>query len=74
MTIEELRAQALRLSPSDRARLASELVQSLDELSEAEVEKLWIEEALRRDADLEAGGARSIPAAEVFASARAGLG
>jgi hypothetical protein len=68
MTIEPLRAEALRLSPEGRAHLARELLSSLDELSEAEVEALWIEEALRRDDELDQG-AEAHPADEVLAGA-----
>ena len=73
MTIDELRTAALRLGPEERARLASDLLISLDDLSEAEIERLWLEEALRRDAELDAGTARSIPADKVFRDARARL-
>ena len=73
MTIDELKAEALRLKPEERAQLASELLVSLEDLSEAEIERLWIEEAMRRDAELDAGTARSIPADEVIAAARARL-
>lgn len=73
MTIDELKAEALRLNPDERAQLASELIVSLDELSESEIERLWVEEAMRRDAELDNGTARSIPADEVFAAARARL-
>ena len=73
MTSDELKAEALRLSPEERAELASELLVSLDDLSEPEIERLWLEEAERRDAALDNGTARAIPADEVF-SARARLG
>ena len=74
MTIDELKALALRLDPGERAELASELLSSLDDLSEAEVEELWAEEALRRDRELANGTAETVPADEVFAAARARLG
>ncbi len=74
MTSDELKAEALRLSPEERAELASELLVSLDDLSEPEIERLWLEEADRRDAALDNGTARAIPADEVFSSARARLG
>lgn len=73
MTIDEIKTEALRLGPSERAQLASDLIVSLDELSEAEIEQLWLEEAIRRDAELDAGTARLIPADEVFSAARARL-
>ncbi len=74
MTIDELKAEALRLTPEERAELASELLVSLDDLSASEIERLWLEEAERRDAALDNGSAKAIPADEVFSSARARLG
>jgi len=73
MTIDELKAEALRLRPEERAQLASELLVSLDDLSEAEAERVWLEEAVRRDADLDSGVAKAVPASEVFSAARARL-
>jgi len=49
MSFEELKAEALKMSPKSRAELAKELLVSLDTLSDAEVEQLWIEEAIRND-------------------------
>ncbi|MBZ0160072.1 addiction module protein [Candidatus Methylomirabilis sp.] len=71
MSVDELREEALRLNPAARARLARELLASLDALSEAEIEKLWIDEAIRRDEELDSGAARAYPADEVLARARA---
>ena len=71
MSIDELKAEVLRLDPEARADLARELLASLDGLSEAEVEKLWIDEAVRRDEELDSGVARASPAAEVLDRARA---
>lgn len=71
MRIEELRKEALRLTPEARAHLARELLASLDVMSEAELAKLWLDEAIRRDEDLDSGTAKSFPADEVFARARA---
>jgi hypothetical protein len=42
-------------------------------LNEAEVERLWIEEAKRRDDQLDAGTAKLIPGDEVIAEARSRL-
>lgn len=71
MSIEELREEVLRLSPEARAYLARELLASLDAMSEAEIENLWVDEALRRDEELDSGAARAFPADEVLARARA---
>ena len=73
MTIDELKADALRLNPEQRAELASELLVSLDNLGDAQAETLRLDEALRRDAELDGGKISSIPAADVFAGARARL-
>jgi hypothetical protein len=71
MSIEELTAEALRLDPEARAYLASVLLASLDGMSDAETAKLWIDEAIARDDELNRGAARAFPADEVLARARA---
>jgi hypothetical protein len=71
MTVDELKAQALGLDPEARAGLVRELLTSLDGLSEDEVEQLWIDEAIRRDEELDSGAAHACPAGEVLNRARA---
>lgn len=71
MSVEEIREEALRLDPAARAHLAHVLLASLDEMNDAEIETLWMDEAIRRDADLDGGVARACPAGEVLARARA---
>ena len=71
--LEELEAQALRLDPQSRAKLAERLLHSLDDLSDEENERLWAEEALRRDEEIEAGLVTTRPADEVFRDARSRL-
>ena len=71
MSVDELKAEVLRLDPQTRAYLARELLASLDTLSEAEVEKLWLDEAIRRDEELDSGAVRAHPADEVLDRARA---
>ncbi len=71
MTIDELKREALQLDPETRADLAHVLLNSLDTLSDAQVERLWLEEAARRDAELDSGTATARPADEVLARARA---
>lgn len=53
MTIDELETELLRLPPGERARLAERLIRSLDEVSQEEAERLWDEEARRRDEELD---------------------
>lgn len=70
MTIEELEAQALKLDPKARARLAGKLLKSLEDLSEEENAQLWAEEAERRDADLDVRPGSGRSADEVLRDAR----
>jgi len=73
MSIEEIEAEALKLEPKARARLAERLLESLEALSDEENDRLWSEEAERRDADWDTtpGGARR--ATDVLRDARAKL-
>ncbi|MBI3268145.1 MAG: addiction module protein [Planctomycetes bacterium] len=73
MSGKDLRAEALKLRPKARAKLARELLVSLDGLSSSDLERLWIEEALRRDEELDSGKARLRPAADVLKRAQARL-
>jgi DNA polymerase III gamma/tau subunit len=73
MTIDELESEALRLDPRLRARLAQKLLDSLEQLSDAENERLWAEEALRRYQELDAGTASARSAEDVFRDARSRL-
>lgn len=71
MSVEEIKRDALRLNPEARANLACELLASLDTMSDAEIEKLWVNEAVRRNEELDRGIARAYPVKDVLARARA---
>ena len=71
MTVDELRREALRLDHAQRAKLAHDLLESLDDQSEGEIEQLWLQEAVRRQDAIAAGEVETIPADEVLAQARA---
>lgn len=68
--VEELSARAKTLSAKDRARLAEELLESLDQEPEAEVEAAWDREIERRVAEVESGSVKLISAEEVHAEAQ----
>jgi hypothetical protein len=70
MSVEELKTEILRLNPEARANLAREILASLDAMNESEIEALWVEEAVRRDEDLDSKEARTFPVSEVLARAR----
>ena len=66
---EILEAETLKLTTSERARLAEHLIASLDE--DTEIEEAWAAEVDRRIADIENGSVQLIPVAEAVAQARA---
>ncbi len=67
--VEELSARAKSLPATDRARLAGELLDSLQEESDTELESAWDREIEHRVAEIESGG-KLISAEEVHAEAR----
>jgi hypothetical protein len=73
MSTEELEAEALKLAPQDRARLAEKLLHSLENLSDKENAELWAEEAQRRDVAWDEDPAIGRPATDVLRDARARL-
>jgi putative addiction module component (TIGR02574 family) len=73
MSIEELEVEIKKLTLRDRAALAKWIVESLDALSESEIEALWAEEAEHRLDELEQGLVTEIPAEEVLRRARAAI-
>lgn len=73
MSIKEIEAEIKNLDLKDRATLAKWIVESLDDLSEAEVESLWAEEAERRLDELEQGLVIEVPDREVIRRARAAI-
>ncbi|KNZ33648.1 MAG: hypothetical protein AD742_05280 [Methylibium sp. NZG] len=70
-TIAELIAQALQLSPEDRAHLADRLLNSLD--TDRTVEDAWSRAVDRRMAGFESGSAHDIPIEDALARARAAV-
>lgn len=68
--MSELENEALKLAPPARARLAEVLLRSLDELSEREVEELWLDEAERRERAWDAGEVQGVPAEQVMRELR----
>lgn len=69
-TIEELEAQASKLAPEDRARLAYAILMSLDGIEEGDIEEVWRAEVKARLAAYQRGEIDAVPAAEVFEKAR----
>jgi putative addiction module component (TIGR02574 family) len=70
---DQVAADAMRLPLRERVRLAQQLVSTLDEQSETEVEELWFTEARRRLDELHSGKVKGIDADEAFRNAREDL-
>ena len=63
--------EALQLPVEKRASLAQRLLESLDHLSEAEAEKLWLKEAARRAREIDEGNVRLVSLEELEQRMRA---
>jgi hypothetical protein len=71
MTPEQVENEALKLKPEARAALAEKLLRSLEALPDEDIARLWAEEAVRREAELDSGTASMRDAEDVFRDARA---
>ena len=71
MKVETIRREALSLPVQERAELAEQLLSSLDSLSEAEIEQLWLQEAVRRADEMDRGLTKRVTAEEVRSQAQA---
>ena len=69
--LEQIESELLRLEPHTRATLAKTLLDSLEDLTDAEYERLWAEEAEERYRQFKEGKTVAIDGDEVFARARA---
>ena len=69
-TLEDVTRDALGLELQERARLTEKLLESLDHLSEREVEALWLDEAERRLREYQEGRVDAVPGDQVFQEAR----
>ena len=68
--LDELSKKAKELGLEERAQLARELLESVDQESDPEVESVWETEIASRIAKYERGEAKLIPASEVFEAAK----
>jgi hypothetical protein len=69
--ITELSQRARELVPEDRARLAEELLASLEGDLEPAVDAAWDEELRKRIAEVESGAVSLLPGAETLARLKA---
>ena len=69
--LESIAAEAFKLTPEDRVRLAERLLASV--FADDDVEQAWAEEVERRIQEIEGGRAQLIPAADAIARVRAAI-
>jgi len=62
--------EALSLPSDERVSLVEKLLMSLNLPIQAEIDRLWVEEAERRVSQIETGEVELIPGDEVFAKIR----
>jgi putative addiction module component (TIGR02574 family) len=70
---DQVAADAMKLPLRDRVRLAQQLVSTLDDQSETDVEELWLSEAQRRLDELHNGKVQGIDADDAFRMVRENL-
>lgn len=68
--VDDITMRARSLPAEDRARLAQDLLSSLQEDGGPEIEAAWDIEIRKRLDEVEAGTTKLTPAAEVFAEVR----
>lgn len=73
MSTHTLEEEALHLPVQLRARLAQRLLASLDDLSEAELEQLWMIEAQQRAQQIDRGDVRTVSSDELDQKVQAQL-
>ena len=69
--LQQVASKAHNLSPSERAELAHELIVSLDDVKDKELEMAWDTEIERRIEEIKSGRAKGRPAEEILAEIRA---
>jgi putative addiction module component (TIGR02574 family) len=72
MTVEQIEAEVLKLPEQAQVELLGRLMRSLADTAviEPDVAEAWVQEAIRRDEEMESGSVAGIPAEEVFAALR----
>lgn len=71
--LDQLTADAMKLSLRDRVQLAQRLVSTIDDEVESDTEALWFAEAERRLEELRSGKVQGIESESAFRTAREAL-
>ena len=72
-SLQQIQEEIRELSTSDKETLLRALWEDLDGPADPGVDAAWLDEAKRRDDELDAGSVESVPASEVFERLRASL-
>jgi hypothetical protein len=67
---EEIQRQIIRLQPEEKAALAHKLIEELDESTDENAERLWLEESARRYEAYQRGAIPSRDGDEVMKTVR----
>ena len=67
---KEIEHSALELDVKHRAELAKQLIKSLDEQVDEDIEQAWIDEVQRRKQEIRSGKVAPVPGEEVHRNAR----
>lgn len=70
IAVTEIEAKIRALSREDKADLVKSLIAELDGPADAEVQRVWLEEAQRRYREVVEGKVQPVPAERVFANLR----
>ena len=70
---EEIQKQVTSLPPNEKAALARQLIEELDQTCDGDVGQLWLDEARRRFAAYLKGEIEALPGDEVMQRVRARL-
>ena len=71
MDFKVLEREALSLPLPDRAKLAHELLESLEVLSDSDLQRMWLDESERRAEQLDQGEVQLVPGEVVSQKAHA---
>jgi putative addiction module component (TIGR02574 family) len=72
-SLQQIQEEIRELSTSDKEALLRALWADLDGPADPGVDAAWLDEAKRRDAEMDAGSVESVPASEVFERLRASI-
>ena len=70
-SIEVLEAEVLGLSAAERSRLLDRLIASLD--ADPEIKQAWVQEAERRDSEIDSGAVKLVPGEQALLRTRSNL-